>query len=227
LVASDEQLLKPGTRVLDVGCASGYMGKWLRDVKTCRVTGIDLLPKERVREGLEAYFQLDVEAERDQFLKIVREGHFDAILALDIVEHMSNPELFLWSLSKAAADRASGQAPVRVVVSTGNVAFFVVRLMLLFGHFNYGQKGILDITHKRLFSYHTFKNLLIQTGYTIEAERYCPLPFAELGLPPWLARFFETINLLLIRLRPRLFAYQVMFAATPLASPQRSLVRIQ
>jgi 2-polyprenyl-3-methyl-5-hydroxy-6-metoxy-1,4-benzoquinol methylase len=222
IVANDKTLLARGTNVLDVGCASGYMGQWLKDSKDCRVTGIDLLPKERVRGGLEAYHQLNVETDRERFLTLVRDGQFDAVLALDIVEHMSNPELFLWSLCKAAAGK-----PFKLIVSTGNVAFFSVRLMLFLGHFNYGQKGILDITHKRLFSYHTFKNLLEQTGFSVEAERYCPLPFTELGLPKGLAKFLEGINLFLIRLRPRLFSYQVMFAATPLVSSHAALVRIR
>ncbi len=221
IVATDPTLLGRDLNVLDVGCASGYMGQWLKESKECRVTGVDLLPKERVRSGLERYHQLNVESDRERFLAVVREGNFDAVLALDIVEHMSNPELFLWSLSKAAGARS-----FKLIVSTGNVAFFTVRLMLLLGHFNYGQKGILDITHKRLFSYHTFKNLLEQTGYTIEEERYCPLPFSELGLPRFLARLLERINMLLIRLRPRLFAYQVMFKATPLASSSSALVRV-
>jgi 2-polyprenyl-3-methyl-5-hydroxy-6-metoxy-1,4-benzoquinol methylase len=221
LVTTDEKLVSGGAHVLDVGCAGGYVGRRLSSLRNCRVTGVDRLPKERVWEGMEAYYQLDVEAERARFMSIVREGNFDTILALDVIEHMANPELFLWNLSKTAAGK-----PFRLVVSTGNVAFFIVRLMLLLGHFNYGQKGILDITHKRLFSYHTFKNLLEQTGFTVVEERYCPLPFAELGLPVWLAKIGEFINMALIRLRPRLFAYQVMFAATPLVSPQSVLTRI-
>jgi 2-polyprenyl-3-methyl-5-hydroxy-6-metoxy-1,4-benzoquinol methylase len=221
IVASDEKLVPSGARVLDVGCAAGYLGGRLSSSRNCRVTGIDMLPKERVRDGMEAYYQLDVEADRSRFLTIVREGNFDVVLALDIVEHMANPELFLWSLSKAAAGK-----PFKLIVSTGNVAFITVRLMLLLGHFNYGQKGILDVTHKRLFSYHTFKNLLEQTGFNVLEERYCPLPFAELGLPKGLAKFLEGINLLLIKLRPRLFSYQVMFAASPLVSPQSALIKV-
>lgn len=221
VVVDDAALIPSGANVLDVGCASGYTGERLKETKGCRVTGIDLLPRERVRSSLDSYYQMDVEAERERFLKLVQEGNFDAVLLLDIVEHMAKPELFLWSLAHAVPQR-----PIKIIVSTGNVAFLSVRLMLLLGHFNYGQKGILDITHKRLFSYHTFKNLLQQTGLTIVEERYCPLPFSELGLPGWLASFLEGINLLLMKIRPRLFSYQVMFSAVPLASPQASLVRI-
>ena len=30
---------------------------------------------------------------------------------------------------------------IRLVISTPNIAFFIIRLMLLFGNFNYGQRG--------------------------------------------------------------------------------------
>ena len=47
----------------------------------------------------------------------------------------------------------------KLVVSTGNVAFIVVRLMVLVGQFNYGRRGILDLTHARLFTFGTFRRL--------------------------------------------------------------------
>ena len=45
----------------------------------------------------------------------------------------------------------------RVIVSTGNVAFFITRFMLLSGFFHYGARGILDLTHTRLFTFATIR----------------------------------------------------------------------
>jgi hypothetical protein len=95
--------------------------------------------------------------------------------------------------------------------------------MLLFGFFNYGRKGILDITHKRLFSFRTFRNLLEQTGYLVVGHRYFPLPLTALGFPPSLARPLEAINRLLIKVAPSIFAYQMMYEAIPLASADEML----
>ena len=36
--------IRPGTRVLDIGCAGGYMGAYLSQQKRCRVHGIDAFP---------------------------------------------------------------------------------------------------------------------------------------------------------------------------------------
>jgi hypothetical protein len=54
--------------------------------------------------------------------------------------------------------------------STGNIAFMPLRFMLAFGFFNYGRKGILDKTHKRLFTVNSFRRLLKQNGFSIIAD---------------------------------------------------------
>ena len=100
-------------------------------------------------------------------------GSFDYVLMLDVIEHLRSPERFVDSLrSSRAANRSD-----TLIVSTGNVAFLVTRLMLLFGWFNYGSRGILDLTHTRLFTFATIRKLFEQSGYRIEEIRGIPAPF--------------------------------------------------
>ena len=66
---------------------------------------------------------------------------------------------------------------MRLVISTGNIAFFVVRLMLLLGQFNYGRRGILDATHTRLFTFGSFRRLLEDNAFVIEQVIGIPAPF--------------------------------------------------
>jgi hypothetical protein len=154
---------------------------------------------------------LDLETQSTALLPLLQSDDFDIILMLDVLEHMAMPERLLLKLSGAHYSKTP-----RLICSTANVAFCVVRLMLLLGHFNYGQKGILDVTHKRLFSLHTFRNLMEQTGFVVQREFYFPFPFRELGFSGKIAVFLEKLNILLIKIRPRLFAYQVMLVATPI-----------
>jgi hypothetical protein len=139
---------------------------------------------------------------------LIEEGGFDVILFLDILEHLAFPELFLLNLSRVSLGKKT-----RFVFSTGNVAFVVVRLMLLAGYFNYGEKGILDVTHRRLFSVRTFKNLMDQTGFHVLERRFFPVPYRSLGFPSGASRILEAANTGLIRLAPSLFSYQVLFVA--------------
>jgi 2-polyprenyl-3-methyl-5-hydroxy-6-metoxy-1,4-benzoquinol methylase len=218
IVSSDPDLVPNRSRVLDIGCSNGYVGEELARARHCRVTGVDMLPPSKVSAGLFRYEQIDLEVEEETLVALVSEGDFDVILMLDVLQHLTVPERLLLQLSSLQYKHAP-----RLVCSTANVAFFVVRLMLLVGHFNYGQRGILDVSHKRLFSVHTFLNLLEQTGFLVQRQIFIPFPFRSLGFSMRTARLLEKINMLLIKLRPRLFAYQIVIEARPLTTPTTTL----
>jgi 2-polyprenyl-3-methyl-5-hydroxy-6-metoxy-1,4-benzoquinol methylase len=208
-VVQDPRLIRPGSRVLDIGCARGYVAEHLVKEKGCKVTGVDLLPEDQMTGKTFDYHRVDLEKEVPKLLALLESDSYDYILLLDVLEHLPCPELFLLELHRhKAAQNAI------FVLSTGNVAFFVVRLMLFLGYFNYGQKGILDITHKRLFSVRTFKNLLDQTGF-VKHQRVCfPLPYQEVGFSAGLSTFSETVHRWFLRIRPSLFAYQVLYVCS-------------
>jgi len=90
---------------------------------------------------------------------------FDTIVALDVLEHLSEPE-------EAVARAARLLRPNgRLLASTANIGFFVVRAMLLLGQFNYGRRGILDMTHTRLFTVRSFVRMVEDCGFKVEGIR--------------------------------------------------------
>jgi len=212
-VCQSDDLIPRNSRVLDVGCSMGYVARHLMEKKGCSVVGVDQLDPSQVLQGFD-YHQLDLERDVEPLCRLIEQDSFDVILILDVLEHLSAPELFLLALYRCRYRKTP-----RIIVSTGNVGFLVVRLMLLSGFFNYGNKGILDITHKRLFTVRTFKNLLDQTGFTILGRHAFPLPWKELGLPDSLCSLLETVHGALARWRPTLFAYQVLYVTQPITLP--------
>ena len=66
---------------------------------------------------------------------------------------------------------------LKIIISTPNIAFIVIRIMLLLGKFNYGKRGILDKTHTRLFTFSTLKDLVIQGGFSIISKKGIPAPY--------------------------------------------------
>ena len=72
----------------------------------------------------------------DDGLPEINYDQFDYILILDVIEHLKNPENFLVELKKKLKNNSKAE----VLISTPNIAFFVMRFMLLFGKFNYGSR---------------------------------------------------------------------------------------
>ena len=198
--------ISPGESVADVGCGPGYISRALAR-KNCRVTGIDQFPPAP-DTGLERFVHCDL---NDSDFPLDA-GAFDHILLLDIVEHLRAPERFLDSLRESR----KGDVPVKVILSTGNIGFFVTRLALLMGWFNYGPRGILDLTHTRLFTFKTAKALLEQSGYQVLEVKGVPAPFPFAFGDGWLARAALAANKLLLHVSKSLFSYQIFIVCTPL-----------
>jgi glycosyltransferase involved in cell wall biosynthesis len=198
--------IAPGSSVADVGCGPGYISRALSS-KNCRVTGIDQFPPAP-DTGLERFVHCDL---NDSNFPLDA-GSFDHILLLDIVEHLRAPERFLDSLRESR----KGDVAVKVILSTGNIAFIVTRLALLMGWFNYGPRGILDLTHTRLFTFKTARALLEQSGYRVLEVRGVPAPFPLALGDGWLARVALAVNKGLIKISKSLFSYQIFIVCTPL-----------
>jgi hypothetical protein len=131
-----------------------------------------------------------------------------------VIEHLRSPERFVESLRRSRMRVAN----VKIIVSTGNVAFLITRLALLLGWFNYGARGILDLTHTRLFTFGTVRRLFEQAGYQIEEIKGVPAPFPLALGDGILSRIALAINKVLIRISKRLFSYQIFMVCSPLPS---------
>ncbi len=203
------EIVPAGARVLDLGCAGGYVGAMLRHQRHCRVTGVDKYP---LGPGVE----LDefVLHDLNDGLPPVNAADYNYVLLLDVIEHLASPEAFVEQLRRVLNTTPG----TRVIVSTANIGFLVNRLMLLFGQFNYGKRGILDLTHTRLFTFKSFRQLFEQGGFRVTAARGIPGPFPLALGNQALSRFVMRVNQWLIAVAPGLFSYQMFFVVEPLPS---------
>ena len=190
-------------KVLDIGCNTGELGN-LFIKKNCEVTGIDY--KVNQNQKLKNY----IEQNLDNGLPEINYDQFDYVLILDVIEHLKDPENFLIELKKL-----KNNLKVKVLISTPNIAFFIMRLMLLIGNFNYGSRGILDKTHTRLFTFSSFSNLVRQSDFSILKSYGVPAPFQLAVGRNSLSKFFEKLNILLIKLSKRLFSFQIVVEIKP------------
>ena len=199
--------IKEGSHVLDIGCNSSKLAKILIDSKNCKVTSIDKSEKLENSSFIEKYIPFDL----DNGLPDLNYNKFDYILLLDVIEHLKNPEEFMTKLKHKTEKNPN----LTIIASTGNVAFLIIRLMLLFGSFNYGNKGILDKTHTRLFTFSSFKHLMLQTGFNIRKISGVPAPIALVTGDNILAKFLLNINKFFILISKTVFSYQIYFEIKP------------
>ena len=161
-----------GKRVLDVGCASGYLAEAL-NARGCVVTGIDVNPTalEIARKHCAETFAADLDV--TPLSRVLGERRFDVIVFGDVLEHVRNPLEILESA------RAHLGGSGYIVVSIPNVGHGAVRLALLSGRFEYQELGLLDETHLRFFTRKTIDELLLYAGFSIDETRQTILPLFE------------------------------------------------
>ncbi len=203
-------------RVLDIGCAGGYLGQVLQS-RQCDTVGIDINPK--AAEDARKYCSRVIVADLDEasVTDLVGNDTFDVIVFADILEHLRNP-LRLLDDARALI-REGGYA----VISLPNIAHGAVRLALLNGSFDYQEFGILDDTHMRFFTRKSAEELFLAAGYRLEDIGRTNVPlFGESDLVPSVReQDFTAEAIAAIRRDPECETLQFILRAYPLSNEIR------
>lgn len=195
------KIIKKHSKVLDIGCYDATLAKKIKK-KNCLVDGIDNIKIKNTQ--LNNFFKHNLD---NGLPKKINYNQYDYIIMLDVIEHLNNPEFFLKNLKKLIKKNFK----VKILISTPNIAFFIIRLSLLFGNFNYTDKGILDFTHKRLFTFSSFSRLITDNSFTIKEKIGIPAPFPVVLGDNLLSKFLIILNRILIKLNKKLFSFQMLF----------------
>jgi 2-polyprenyl-3-methyl-5-hydroxy-6-metoxy-1,4-benzoquinol methylase len=138
--------LNKRSRILDCGCGIGVAGFILKENEFRNVIGIDIDPRRLsiAKKNYKGVYRMN--CENVKFNK-----RFDIILALNVIEHLNNPEKFLKRVKELLA--TSG----RLILSLPN-EIFIRRILRLIPK---------DPTHKQHWSYLQFKRFLKKCGFEI------------------------------------------------------------
>jgi 2-polyprenyl-3-methyl-5-hydroxy-6-metoxy-1,4-benzoquinol methylase len=203
------QMVGTNQDVMDIGAGEGFFAAEL--VKSGnRISGIDNRLRPREASVFEQYFTADLEEGIAPVVLELGGKHFDRVLLLDVLEHLRHPEQILEQCH--AILKREGL----LIVSLPNIANIAVRLMLLFGRFEYSARGLLDKTHLRFFTRKTARNLMEENGYRILEEKQTVIPLElTLGWSPDnpIMKALNRVLAFVTWIMPGLFGYQVMFVA--------------
>jgi len=196
-----------GKRVLDLGCAGGYLSRILAArgyqvtaVERAGGAGHDFPPSVHL-----------IEADLDHGLPPLN-GLFDWVLCADILEHLRHPESLL---SQIRGVLAPGGHILASLPNSGNLYF---RLVVLSGRFPQHDKGLFDRTHLRFYTWDGWHDLFCGTGFLIESAEPTGIPvgLAFPGREQRLdVRAAERLCYELARIWKRMFAYQFVLQAKP------------
>ncbi len=160
------QYIPQQSKVLELGCATGYMSAYLTNKLACQVTGVEIDSKACVKAKAHCQKVICANVEEKDWLVQLKDQKFDIVLCADIIEHLRDPLAFLKRIKSFLKPTGF------LVASLPNGAHAALRLELLAGQFQYEETGLLDRTHLHLFTYQSLYQVLPKAGYQIEELSY-------------------------------------------------------
>lgn len=153
--------IKDGSKVLDVGCASGIVGEILFNEKKCTIVGIDNSSEFiKIAESKNIYkelFLLDLNKIDNELEKYNK--YFDYIYMGDVIEHLYNHKHFLTKMNLLTNKY--------LIFSIPNISHGSIKLSLLKNKFEYTPMGLLDETHIRFFTLDSIINTMTELNLEI------------------------------------------------------------
>lgn len=196
-----------GGTLLDLGAAGGELGEAVRG-QFDRTIGFEF-DAERIGD-LHGRFDSVVIADLETVKTLP--SNVRAVVLADIVEHLRDSTGLLRCVHDVLAPDG------KLFISVPNIANITVRLGLLFGIFEYRDRGILDYTHLRFFTMRTIRREIENAGFRIVAVRGSSVPIRLIigrWMPGPLLRLGERMLTWITRVWRSLFAYQIIIVASP------------
>ena len=151
--------LTPEGSVLDVGCGDGLLLQMLAQ-KGIQAQGVDI-SDVAVKECNKKGFTVQKNDFTTDLLPFEK-GSFDTVIALDVLEHVYNPEKLLSEMNRVSKSN--------IVISVPNFGSLPARVQVLLGRVpenNRPNKG-----HLYWFTWSVLKDLLAQEHLLIEERRF-------------------------------------------------------
>lgn len=155
------RLIRHDSKVLEVGCATGYMSQILKEKMGCSIIGIEI--DEIAANEAQKYCDKIIlgNIEHIDFDEYFLDQEFDYIIFADVLEHLLDPETILKKCQRVLKNEGA------ILSSIPNISHSAISLNLLRGNFNYNRIGLLDETHVKLYTKKSIYTLFEKSGFNI------------------------------------------------------------
>lgn len=155
-----------GSMVLECGCSTGNMTKYLKENITENIYIIEI---DQMAYSVAAQYAKDgicTDLSKDKWVKKFSNLRFDYILFADVLEHLSNPVQVLKKATKLL--KANG----KILISLPNIAHNDILIRLFNDKWDYKDTGLLDKTHVRFFAADNLDKLCASAGLGIVRQDF-------------------------------------------------------
>lgn len=170
-----------GAVVLEFGCATGRMTRYMREALSCQVYIVEL-----EQAAFEVARQYAVDGLCDDIMNFrwveqFRDVAFDAIVFADVLEHLPAPERVLRAAKAMLKDSGS------IHISLPNITHNDIIWKACGERFDYTATGLLDDTHIHFWGLENLEKLAVDSGMTLRSVEatYCDTgateQFAQVG----------------------------------------------
>ena len=162
--------IKAGCDVLECGCSSGYMTRYMSERLNANVSIVEINEDDYSQAIKYAEDGTCTDLERREWIGYFEGKRFDYILFADVLEHLRNPkDVLTWALGLL---RENGI----IIASVPNVAHHDILINLLNNRWNYMEKGILDDSHVHFWAQQNLDGFFRNAGLIPVIKDYVILP---------------------------------------------------
>lgn len=155
--------IENGSTVLEFGCATGRMTRYMKEAMGCRVYIVEF--EEAAFQKASAYAEdgLCDDIMHYRWVERFQDVKFDAVIFADVLEHLSRPEDVL----RAAAGLLKEDGAIHV--SVPNITHNDILIKAFRERFDYTKVGLLDDTHIHFWGLENLKQLAEKTGLFLKS----------------------------------------------------------
>lgn len=151
----------PLARILEVGCGAGSTGAAaLSEGKCGRFCGVELCERA-ARQAAQRLSEVVV-GDVEKIPLPWAGGSFDVLILSEVLEHLVDP----WSVLRKLRPLLTTGA--LVLASSPNVCHYSIIRMLLRGQWELQDRGVMDRTHLRWFTFDSYREMFESAGFRVE-----------------------------------------------------------